>query len=164
LLNGDENLLKDFQAFLTQQENDNLNKALKSIKDQLDKSNAKMADMSITRRKQMKVMAMVVVVVMLLGGVCFAQDKTVQVAGIKPVTVQTQGSVQAYQVPIVQTLPKSDGSGNIEVVVQTITVTKDQLQQQITNMNNQIAQAQKVVTQAQAQLDAITAQEQKVTQ
>ena len=100
----------------------------------------------------------VVVMMLLVAGVACGQpiSGTADVTKIKPVTVQTQSNVQAYTIPVTQSLPKADGSGDVSVIVQTLTVTKAQLTQAITNINQQITNAQKQVADLQAQEAAIT--------
>ena len=84
-------------------------------------------------------------------------EATASLSGIKPVESSTAQNV--YSVPLTQVLPLADGSGTAEVVVKTIQVTKQQLQQQISIANVQLANMQKQIADAQAKLDAIIALE-----
>ena len=99
----------------------------------------------------------VVVLVMLVAGVSFAQG-TANVAGIKP--SDSQSPVKAYDVPFVATAQKADGTGPVEIVTYQ-KVTKQQLQSIITNATSAVARMQKQVADAQAQLDKIVELEAK---
>ena len=126
-------------------------------------------------RKQGLIWVIVVAVIMWVGIIsCFAQmpmrrQGTADLKGIKAVDSQPTQE-KTYQIPITQTLPLADNSGQATVTVQTITVTKNQLQhiidqgnQRIAQMNTQITDMQKTISDAQAEMDAIVALENKET-
>lgn len=77
-----------------------------------------------------------------------------KVEGIKPVATPSLSAKQ-YEIPMVETMNKADGSGTVEVITQVLKVTKAQLIQGISNANRQIQAQQATVAKLQAQLDKI---------
>lgn len=124
----------------------------------------------------MKKLILVVVAVFLITGLALAagladlsrQKGTPDLSGIKEAPAVSNklpsGEEKVYEIPMTQMMPKADGSGEVEVAVSPIRVTKTQLTQGIVKANAKIAAAQKQVADLQAKLDKIIALEGTTTE
>jgi hypothetical protein len=109
----------------------------------------------------MKKLTVSLITFLLLIGTAFAlpsdlaRTGSADLDGIKEVAGQAVTQPKTYEIHLYQTLPKKDGTGDVDVYVGTTKTTKENLDRQILMLGTQIETIQKRVTELQGQLDKI---------